>query len=242
MIWALLLAGIMALSAPAMAQGFGNNDDELFGDSSSNNLLDFQAEDIGTDDGIEPIQDGGVESCVIGHDDAGLATVSDVSESLAQEVTRDQDVTIDEDDVLLGIALANNGASDVSFNALRDFDLTRTRLHTESRVADLERDDVFSALALGVDSGAGSLEALACVSDREITFTETTTASQTVDLDEDNVLLAIALANSVGGDLRLDDIASISQSARKEVERDQTVDIDREDAFLALALGAGGSG
>lgn len=240
MIWALLLAGIVALSAPAMAQGFGN-DDELFGDNSDD-LLDFQAEDIGTDNGIEPIQgDAAVTSCVVGHDDAGLAPVSDVSESLAQEVTRDQDVTIDEDDVLLGIALANNGASDVSFNALRDFDLTHTRLHTESRVADLERDDVFSALALGVDSSAGSLEALACVSDREITFTETTTASQEVDLDEDNVLLAIALSNSVGGDLRLDDIASISQSARKEVERDQTVDIDREDAFLALALGAGGS-
>jgi hypothetical protein len=172
-------------------------------------------------------------------DGAALVAVTDFSRDSVRETSREQQVDADEDDVLLGIALANNGADDISWNKLRDVSLTETKFARESQQADLDRDDVFSALALGLESDASSLEALACVSDIEMEHRETTTLNRVVDLDEDDVLLAIALANSVDSDLEFDDIADISENARSEISTERIVDIDRDDTFLALALGAG---
>lgn len=175
-------------------------------------------------------------------DDDGINMVADVDHSIVHEMSNEQTVDIDEDDVLLGIALANNGASGVSWQALRDWEQSATRFRQETRVADLDRDDVFSALALGVDADGDSLTALACVSDIDASIRETTTQSRQVDLEEEEVLLAIALNNAVGGGLDLEDVADISESERTTAEKHRDTEVDREDTFLALALGAGGSG
>ncbi len=222
-IWALLLAGLATVAVSGFAgavAGIGSYGLDSFNSS--------------------PIDSYGLSQCSgtsVGED---LSLVQQIDESIAEERRVDQTVDIDDDTVLLGIALANNGAHDIDFNTLRDFTLTRTEAASQVRVADLRRDDVFSALALGFDARGGSLDTLACVSDvsRETSISET--LSQTVNLDENNVLLAIALSNSVGGPLRFSDVADISQVERIESERIQAVDVDREDAFLALALGAGG--
>jgi hypothetical protein len=214
MIWALLLAGAFVATAGVAAAQDDNGDN------------DFAIRSCGA-----TLGEGG-----------SLTALGDIDESEDRTVERDQEVDVDEDDILLGIALANNGASDITWNKLRDYDATESREHTITRTADYDRDDVFSALALGLDADAGALDALACVSDVDMTVTQEREVSQEVDLEEDDVLLAIALSNSVGGDLVFDDIADMSQSERVSMERTQDVDVDREDTFLALALGAGGSG
>lgn len=180
-------------------------------------------------------------SCSADNVGEGLVSVADLDETNAQEREYDQTVGVDEDTILLGIALANNGANGVNWAALRDYDATLTETMSASRSANLDREDVFSALALGVSAEGGALDALACVSDVEQEQTRTHSVSRSVDLDEDTVLLSIALANSVGGNIEFNDVASFSESSSMESERSSTVDVEREDAFLALALGAGGS-
>lgn len=233
-VWTLLLVGaVVAIPGTALAQledittssAADLSDD--FHDSS-----DFGSRDLGTD------FDDVIDDSICTDDDIGL--VADHSHRSVMERSRDQTVDVDEDDVLLAIALANNGANDITWNQLRDFDYEARELDTLRTSADLEREDVFSALALGVTSSGGSLDALACVSDVEHTREVTTNIRRNVDLDEDNVLLAIALSNSIGASLDFEDIASIDESARQEVSEERTVDVERNDAFLALALGAGG--
>lgn len=211
--------------------------------------LDEDAEDDfddeGDDDGIDGrsalnVCGGSADTFGAASGTGTLATIEDMSVSRATESATSQEVDIDEDDVLLGIALANNGADNVEWNTLRDVSLTSTRAITQDVATDLDREDVFSALALGLDAEASSLSALACVSDQRVSSRESVTLSRSVDLEEDDVLLAIALANSVDSDLNFNDIADIEEAERSALTRDVTTDVDREDTFLALALGAGG--
>lgn len=171
----------------------------------------------------------------------GLQAVNDLHTRQTATASDSQTVSVTDDTVLLAIALANNGAQGIDWNSVRNVKKTSSEEFTASQTAELDRDDVFSALALGITDDGGSLAALACVSDIQSSAERTTTQSQTVSLDEDNVLLAIALANSIGGDLEFDDIASLDRSITTEVSRDRDVSIDRADTFLALALGNGGS-
>lgn len=184
----------------------------------------------------EATQEGATMECA----DGGVSGVGDAEQSLVNEWSRNQTVDVDEDDILLGIALANNGATGVDWESLRDITQTSVRFNVEARIADLDREDVFSALALGVDAESDSLAALACVSDVEATHRETTDYTRMVDLEEDDVLLAIALKNSVGGELDFEDVADISETMKATLDESRDVNVDREDTFLALALGAGG--
>jgi hypothetical protein len=170
-----------------------------------------------------------------------VASVADISAHTAEERIRNQHVNVDEDDVLLAIALRNNGAGDIDWNDIRDVDLTKKMRVTARQDTDFERETVFSALALGVHDGAGgSLGALACVADLERSEFQLVRFTRDVDLTENNVLLAIALANGGGGgNVDFGDIADINERLFAEDSVNQDVDIQRDDAFLALALGAG---
>ncbi len=234
--------GVVAVAGTAIAQGAETIPDDLttgadFNDGSSEDRVsDF-------DDAVDDIQgDDLIATCrQTGGRADGVGVVSDLSQESVRERASSQDVDIDEDDVLLGIALHNNGANNINFNNLRDISAVETALVSERQTANLDRDDVFSALALGLSANEGSLDALACVADLDRTVEVTHTMDQTVDLDEDTVLLAIALANSASSPLELEDIASFDIAESTTRNADQTVDVDREDTFLALALGAGGS-
>ncbi len=237
------LIGVAAALGTAAAQDAETIPDELtsganFNNQNDNSRSDFQDyfDDIQSGDDLIAIcqQSGGQRE--------GVAVVADLSQDSVRERTSSQDVSIDEDEALLGIALHNNGADNVNFNNLRDMSATETALVSESQTSNLDREDVFSALALGLDANEGSLEALACVADLDRTVEVTRTMDQTVDLDEDTVLLAIALGNAADSPLELEEIASFDIAETTTRTADQTVDVDREDTFLALALGAGGSG
>lgn len=211
----LLAGGLLFVAAPAFAQDDGT-------------VTDAETDDMSK---AHPCH---------GEGGAGVAQVADLSSNEIDERNRSQSVDVDEDDVLLAIALRNNGAGEITWNDIRDVTLEKTTRMVWSQETDLDRDDVFSALALGIDAESGSMEALACVADVSRSHEETTTYTRTVDLDEDNVLLAIALANGGDTELVFGDIADIDENFRRESSQDQTVDIEREDTFLALALGAGG--
>lgn len=170
----------------------------------------------------------------------GLVAVNDLHTSVTTTEQQWQDVSVDDDTVLLAIALANNGANGITWNKVRSFEAMQTERVRASQTANLDREDVFSALALGIHDNGSSLEALACVSDIESSAEITTRASQDISLDEDNVLLAIALSNSIGGSLEFDDIASYDKKVETEFTQDREVDVERSDTFLALALGNGG--
>ncbi len=231
MIWALLLAGTLVVSAGSALAGGSLIGGVLAFDNGDVVLTDFRAPDsLAT----------GECGAAIGHQDL-TAVASELDESVLHESRRDQKVKMDRDNALLGIALASSGARDITWNNLRDYDATFSEEFMHDRDVTFERDDVFSALALGVKAAGGSIDALGCVSDLWVTMRAESKLSRDVDLDRDNVFLAIALAGSGAGHLALNDIASIAESERTQVTRDQQVNIDRDDAFLALALGAGGS-
>lgn len=238
---------MLAASGSALAQANNGTTD---GDAASGTVVGGGAEgghdmDDAPDSGFSQnnfAPSSGIGECGTGGimGGGGLGFLEDTSLKRATELSSSQRVDIEEDDVLLGIALAHNGADDIDFNSLRDFTRTASRSVSADRVADLDRDDVFSALALGVDAEASNLEALACVSDLTVSSRETITQSRTMDLDEETVLLAIALGNSVDSPLSLDDVADIDESEVSATTREVTTDVDKEDTFLALALGAGG--
>lgn len=214
--FSLLLAGaLLVTAAPALANGDGIEND-------------FDALDV-----------------PLATDDCGdeVSSVADISAHAAEERIRNQDVDVDEDDVLLAIALRNNGAGDVDWNDISDLDLTKKVRVSASQDTDFDRETVFSALALGVHDGdGGSLDALACVADLERSESQIVRYTRDVDLDEENVLLAIALGNAAGGagDVEFGDVVDIHERLFAEDSVNQDVDIERNDAFLALALGAGG--
>lgn len=223
--WTLLLAaGLLGVAGTAVAQ---DDDDTL----SADELLEDVDDDLELEDELF-CDDLDVAD--------GLSSLNDLHSRERLAESNSQNVTTDDDTILLAIALANNGADGIDWESVRSFDKTETRSMTASQTANLDREDVFSALALGINDDADALETLACVSDIESTVEQTETTSQDVDLDEDTVLLAIALSNSVGGELNFDDIASMDNSKEIETTRDRDVDVERNDAFLALALGNGG--
>jgi hypothetical protein len=171
----------------------------------------------------------------------GVRAVNDLHTAAVNESSRRQAVSVADDTVLLAIALHNNGASGVDWNRVRNIDVTQSRSISASQTANLDREDVFSALALGIHDHSGSLEGLACVADFTTAATETATDSQQVSLDQNTVLLAIALHNSVNSSLNFDDVANVDEIHRDELRHDQDVTVPRDDTFLALALGDGGS-
>gem|GEM_PF-3742465 len=172
----------------------------------------------------------------------GLQAVNDLHSSVVDETSRSQKVAVTDNDVLLAIALHNNGAGNVSWDKVRSVQQVASHTMSASQTAKLDRDDVFSALALGIHDAVGSLEALACVSDITTAMTQTQTLTRNTSLDQNTVLLAIALHNSAGSGLNYDDVANFAESQRTQVSHDQDVTVPRDNTFLALALGAGGSG
>lgn len=167
-----------------------------------------------------------------------IATLADVDTRIEADVNRDSDVDLDEDTVLLGIALSNNGASGVSADALSSFERESEARWVASQQVSYDTDDVFNAIALGSSfdavTGAGVFD---CVSSVETSVTAETSSSRDVSLDEDTTILAIALGNSLGGTPNLDEIASISWSESTSVTMSREVSIDRDDVFAALLLG-----
>src|SRR5581483_11923828 len=155
--------------------------------------------------------------------------------------TLHQNASLNENNVLLGIALSNNGAPDVTIGGLLDG--TRTQTHTTSdRMAMmLDRDTVFSALALGVSGHASALEALACMRnvDSQSTVSDTIVADHS--LDAGTVLDAIALHNAAGSPLSLASVVSSHERGDRTLRSDQVVSLNPDDVFLALTLGLGGS-
>ncbi len=150
----------------------------------------------------------------------------------------DQTVDFDENTVLLAIALHNNGFSDVTLENVRDQTVTRTDTLDARRARDLDRESVFSALALGYRGGVGSpRDAVAEIADLDVDARIETQSTYRIGLDENNVLLAIALGNTVGGHRSLFDVADIQDDVRQKVTLRKDVNLDRENAFLVLALG-----
>ncbi len=225
----LLVAAFVGLAGGVSAQ-FGLNDDtdDVLPDSS----FDFESDDFFSDAEKEM-----AAQCQGTRD--GTGAIADISNDVTRERERRQDVDLDEEDVLLGIALHNNGADDVSFNELRSVSLEEERTIEQDQDSSLEEEDVFSALALGITAKGGTLDVLSCVSDLSRNVEERREFDQDVDLDEDTVLLAIALANAADSELRLADVRDIDRDERIERDYDQDIDIDQDDTFLALALGAG---
>lgn len=210
--FSLLLAGaLLATAAPALA---GNDFNGGFHD------LEFP---LATEDCADEV-----------------AGVEDINVHAAEEAVRRQHVDADEDDILLAIALNNNGVGDVDWEDITDVDIFQKARVSASQDTDFDRETVFSALALGVHDGGGDLDALACVSDLERSESQRVHFTRDVDLDEDDVLLAIALSNANGGgDVEFGQIADIEERVFAEDDLNQNVDIQQDDAFLALALGAG---
>ncbi|MFA5861088.1 MAG: hypothetical protein WDA16_05275 [Candidatus Thermoplasmatota archaeon] len=181
----------------------------------------------------------GISSCAEGTTVGGLQAVNDLHTTRTDATGRAQTVSVNDDTVLLAIALHNNGASGINWNDLRNVQKTTMKSMTASQTANLDRADVFSALALGIHDTASSLDALACVADFTTAARETTTDTQSVALDQNTVLLAIAVHNAVGSPLVFGDIANMAQNSSTTVTHDQDVSAPTDQTFLALALGGG---
>jgi hypothetical protein len=170
--------------------------------------------------------------------EGSIATLGDVQTDVEADTSRDADVDIDEDTVLLGIALSNNGASGVDFDRLRSAEEEAQARWVASQQVAYDREDVFNAIALGGDygavSGAGVID---CVSNVETSVDAQTSSSRETTLDEDTTILAIALGNSLGSEPEFDQVASTSWSESTSVSMSREVSIDRESVFAALLLG-----
>lgn len=233
------LAGLSAGLPAAAAQFedlFDDIDDELdLGDfdDTPDFLDDFDIDDIVDDDCVDE-RTGTVE-------DDSVASIADVDTAFDIDNSRDQIVDINEADILLGIALDNNGFDDVEFDILRDVDATRGFRVGADQNVDLERDDVFNAVALGFDARGGGRDAIDCVADVSTDFEATDTIRHRIDLDEDDTLLGIATENSLGGSrTSLLDLADLSLNRASTRGFHRSIDLDRDDVFLSLVLGAGG--
>lgn len=169
-----------------------------------------------------------------GHD--ALSSIVSLSTRESSLVTWSRDVDLDDTDVLLGIALANNGINRVDFDRLASIDVDRTDTARLDQSTDIDRDAVLSAIALGV-GGVSSADALACATDIDQTAIVDVSVSQDTDLDEDTTLLAIALARNGASSISFEDVASGSTTASSEITVDRDVDVDRDAALLLLAFG-----
>lgn len=228
----LLSAGavLVLLAGPALGQATGNETEDEWGADWSGAGVGIGICDDRDSDGVDANEER-----------TGIARLSDLSTTDSTFMSRDQDVSVDESDILLAIALANNGAEDVSFDDLRKLDLREVDRVAKSQDTELDRSDVFSALALGVTADEDEAAALGCVNDVTASAERTRTLTHSLDLAENDVLLAIALHNSVGSPLSMRAVADVRDTQQTTIDRDQTVDVDREGTFNALALGAGGS-
>lgn len=170
--------------------------------------------------------------------DSILGSVVDVSSRRTAERTTSRDISLDEDNVLLGIALSNNGFGRVNFLDLADIDARSEIRDSFDQRTDIDRDDILTAVALGGSGRSlGSGDALACATDRSFDRRVDTDVSQRIDLDDDTALLAIALRNNGGGFLDFDDIFSGDRSISRTVSFDSTSDLDRDSALWLLAFG-----
>ncbi|MFA5861829.1 MAG: hypothetical protein WDA16_09060 [Candidatus Thermoplasmatota archaeon] len=167
-----------------------------------------------------------------------LGQIVTANSSSTTTTSRSQDVSLTESNVLIGLALRNAGATDVTFAALRGSTVTTTATGDVTRTASLTADNALSALALGLTAGAiNASDALACISDLGRTSSATTTTTtQSISLNENTALAAIALARATGTAPSLADVGTMSSSTRTTVTIDQTVNIDAADALRLLAL------
>lgn len=167
---------------------------------------------------------------------SGLANIVSVHSRVRTDSDVRRDVDLDEDDVLLAIALDNNGFGGIDFRDIAGVDEdARVRVSIDQDT-DVDRENVLSAIALGVGH-VRPRDALACASDISQTATLRTSRSSDIDLDEDTSLLAIALGRNIGGGISFGDIVSGRSSSVSEFEFDSDIDIDRHDALLLLAFG-----
>ncbi len=138
--------------------------------------------------------------------------------------------------MLLGIALDNNRVRGVNWNLLRDFDAVQERNVDARQSVRLDRDDVFSAAALGFRARGSN--ALDCLADVRTRATDRHEVNHELDLTEDNTLFAIAARHSLRGSIDFLDIASHATRERDTASFSRTFDLDREKSLLALVVGA----
>lgn len=145
-----------------------------------------------------------------------------------------QRVDLDEDTVLLAIALERTGF-DVDFEDIVDIEIERRVEAEQGQRVDLDDDDVLLAIALsgGDLDGLGGLR----VADTDQRVEDVTRIERDVHLDEDTALLAIVMANTIGAPRDINAILDIREVVEREVELDSDVDLDRDDVLLAIAAG-----
>lgn len=245
--WApsLALAGLLALAAPALAQ---TNDDPLDGFENEGSLFgnglggssSFGGDSGGLSGGSSGLADTGCIDETSGSASEGsIASFGDVSADATTERTVESDVSLDEDDVLLAIALSNNGANGIRAEDIGQRESLREETTLLRQDVQLDRDDAFNALALG--ETASDADSLDCLGDLRVERTIATSTQSDVSLDEDDVLLAIALGNNLGGggSTTLSSVGDISGSQSTSVTFEREFDLDREDVFSALLFGSG---
>lgn len=228
----ILLAGALLLSGAALAQDNEDLERELEEDLEDE---DFADSDNGDDNLAIDLLDVD-DTCDV---DGDLGSTLDISSDVSAERSERRESTLEEDDVLLAIALANNGIDNFDVEDVFTRSLVRTDTASFEQDTDLDREDVFSAVALGVGDDLSDDEITECASDISDTATIEVREESTLDLVENDVLLAIALSNSFdgGGDLDFEDVADLDRDESARIFTDRDVDLDREDALLLLAFG-----
>lgn len=157
-----------------------------------------------------------------------------------------QRVDLDDDDVLLAIALDNTGFN-VDFDDVIDVRAERVVETDLEQDVDLDRDDALLAIALdsvgglgGHSYGLGGFGGLGngiALADIDLETEDRTEIDRRVDIDEDDALLGIALAAGVGGGHgSFASLADIHESVEREVEVDSRVDLDSDTVLLGIAL------
>lgn len=165
--------------------------------------------------------------------EGSIAEISDVDTGFDRETEAEQESELDEDSVLLAIALDNNDIG-VDFDDVRSFDRSARLLERAFQESSLDRDDAFGALVLGEDLDTD----IDCIADVETTREVQTQERRDVDLDEEDTLLAIAIGNSLDDDLDFGDVSDVSLSESSSIDFSRDFDLDREDVFTALLFGS----
>jgi len=116
-----------------------------------------------------------------------------------------------------------------------------TVARTQSRVADIDRDDVFNALAINANNDqAIEFNELA---DVDATVSESSSIRSTSGFDEADVFSALALGITADGGSELDALACVADRTATQTMSQtisQRVNLDREDTLLAIALANSG--
>lgn len=121
---------------------------------------------------------------------SALDALADASRVYSRETERDRAADLDEPTVLNGIALSRQSGIPIALNELRSFTDTSSRVSTDARDLVLERDDVLSALLLGIPPTTGALTDVLTSARR---WSSTDVSEQEVVIGNDEALAGLAL-------------------------------------------------